>query len=235
MNESESVTEAAKAVQEVAKTTGKAIEVSEKFGGFISKFVTGSLEQAVGIFEDKLKYMRWERQVRYMQRVEQLARDVGLSSPTRVIPLKLAIPLLEAASLEDDDLLQDLWVRLLVNAVDERSHINLQRSYIEILRQLTSLEAKLLQMIYSLPYEQTLHAGIVTGGLPTHVVAHEDDGRDHDPMEPSIEVKLALANLARLGFVVVQKSWGGGEIFKKVNPTLLGMSFVQACTMSSVS
>lgn len=235
MNENESVTETARAVQEIAKTTGRAIEASEKFGGFISKFVTGSLEQGMGIFEDKLKYMRWERQVRYMQKVEQLARDVGLSSPTRVIPLKLAIPLLEAASLEDDDLLQDLWVRLLVNAVDERTHINLQRSYIEILGQLTPLEARLLQKIYSLPYEQTLHAGIVTGGLPAHALSHEDDGKDHDLQEPSIEVKLALANLARLGCIVVQKSWGGGEIFKKVNPTLLGMSFVQACTMASVN
>lgn len=42
---------------------------------------------------------------------------------------------------------------------------------------------------------------------------------------------LSLANLARLGCISIQKSWGGGEIFKLVNPTLLGKSFVEACTL----
>ena len=42
--------EEAKAVQEVFKTTGKAIDASREFGGFISKFVVGSLETGMGIF-----------------------------------------------------------------------------------------------------------------------------------------------------------------------------------------
>ena len=46
-----------------------------------------------------------------MQRAEQLLLEAGLSNPTRAIALKLAVPLLEAASLEDDDYLQDLWAR----------------------------------------------------------------------------------------------------------------------------
>ena len=118
MSNEDPISETAKAVQEVAKTTGKAIDAGEKFGGFISRYIAGSIEQGTGIFEDKLKYMRWERQVRLMQRAEQLLKETGLSQPTRAIPLKLAIPLLEAASLEDDDYLQDLWARLLVNAAN---------------------------------------------------------------------------------------------------------------------
>ena len=64
MNIPDGVNETAKAVQEVAKTTGKAIDAAQNFGGFFSKYVSGSVEQGMGIFEDKLKYMRWERQVR---------------------------------------------------------------------------------------------------------------------------------------------------------------------------
>ena len=64
--------ETAKAIQEVAKTTGKAIDASEKFGTFFSRFAQGSLEQCMGIFEDKLKYMRWERQLRLIKRAETL-------------------------------------------------------------------------------------------------------------------------------------------------------------------
>ena len=118
MSSEDPVSETAKAVQEVAKTTGKAIDAGKEFGGFISRYIAGSIEQGMGIFEDKLKYIRWERQVRFMRRANQLMKQLGLTQPTRPIPLKLALPLFEAASLEDDDYLQDLWARLLVNAAN---------------------------------------------------------------------------------------------------------------------
>ena len=230
MSTDDPVSETAKAVQEVAKTTGRAIDAGEKFGSFISRYLAGSIEQGMGIFEDKLKYMRWERQVRLMQRAEQIQIESGWTEPNRAIPLKLAVPLLEAASLEDDDYLQDLWARLLVNAANGHSHMTLQRAYISVLEQITSLEAAILQKIYALPYEQTRHEGVEVGKLPGEAAVGKDDGVDA-LSEPAEEVRLALANLARLGCIVIQKSWGGGELFKKVNPTLLGKSFVEACTL----
>lgn len=231
MSNDDPITETAKAVQEVAKTTGKAIDAGEKFGGFISRYIAGSIEQGMGIFEDRLKYMRWERQVRLMQRAEQLLKEIGLSQPTRAVPLKLAIPLLEAASLEDDDYLQDLWARLLVNAANAGSHINLQRAYIEILEQITPMEALILQKIYLLPYEDMRHNGVELGKLPNEAVVGKSDGKVMELPEPSAEVQLALSNLSRLGCISIQRSMDGGEIYKKVNPTLLGKSFVDACTL----
>lgn len=229
------VSETAKAVQEVAKTTGKAIAAGEKFGGFISRYVAGSIEQGMGIFEDKLKYMRWDRQVRLMQRAEQLLKEIGLSQPTKAIPLKLAIPLFEAASLEDDDTLQDIWARLLVNAANAESHINLQRAYIEILEQITPQEASILLQIYSLPFEDIRHDGVDVGRLPFEVAVGRSDAKHYEKLtEPSGEIQLALANLARLGCLSIQKSWGGGELFKRVTPTLLGKCFVDACTLQRV-
>ena len=108
---SKAIIESAKAIQEGAKTSGKAIDTVEKLGGFISRYVSGSLEQAVGIVEDKLRYLRWERQIRLMERADQLMAQLGKDTPTKPIPLKLAIPLIQAASLEDDDYLQDMWVK----------------------------------------------------------------------------------------------------------------------------
>lgn len=233
MSNEDPVSESAKAVQEIAKATGKAIDAGQKFGGFISRFVAGSIEQGMGIFEDKLKYMRWERQLRLMQRADQLLQKIGLTQPTRHIPLKLAIPLLEAASLEDDDYLQDLWAKLLVNAANSGSRVTLQRAYIAVLEQLTPLEAAILQKIYALPYDATRHDGVEVGKLPNAVAVGKDDGKQDTLLEPPEDIRLALANLARLGCIVIQKSWGGGELFKKVNPTLLGKSFVEACTLQS--
>ncbi len=231
MSSEDPVSESAKAVQEVAKTTGKAIDASQKFGGFISRYVAGLIEQGMGIFEDKLKYMRWERQVRLMQRSEQLLREAGLTRPTRAIPLNLAVPLLEAASLEDEDYLQDLWARLLVNAANGGSHVSLQRAYIAVLEQPTPLQAVILQKIYSLPYDETRHNGVEASKLPDDVAIWKDFGKHDSLPEPPEEVRLALANLARLDCIAIQKSAGGGEMFKRVIPTLLGRSFVEACTL----
>jgi hypothetical protein len=231
MSNEDSVSETAKAAQEIAKTTGKAIDAGQRFGTFISKYVAGSIEEGMGIVEDKLKYMRWERQLRLMQRADQLLIEAGLTHPTRAVQLKLAVPLLAAASLEEDDLLQDLWARLLVNAANAQSHITLHRAYISVLEQLTPLEAFILQKIYSLPYEQTRHAGIEVGRLPGEVTVGNEGGSNAELIEPDEEIKLALANLARLGCIIIGKSWDGGELFDSVNPTLLGKSFVEACTL----
>lgn len=227
----EEVIEAAKATQEVAKTTSKAIDASEKFGGFIAKYIAGSMEQAMGIFEDKLKYMRWERQIRLIDKADELMKSRGLEKPAKPIPLKLAIPLFEAASLEDNDYLQDLWTNLLVNVSEADSKIELQRSYIDILERLTPIEAQILEKLYSLSYEETQHAGIITGNLPNEVAIFNEK-EDKDLPEPSPEIKLALANLVRLGCVLPKKTWGGGEIFTYINPTYLGMKFVEACTIN---
>jgi hypothetical protein len=48
--ESEAIKETVKAAQEIAKASGKAIDAGSKFGDFISKYVAGSLEQAMGIY-----------------------------------------------------------------------------------------------------------------------------------------------------------------------------------------
>jgi Abortive infection alpha len=228
----EAVKESAKATQEVAKTTGKAIDAAREFGGFISRYISGSLEQGMGIFEDKLKYMRWERQMRLMRRASAYMASIGVDTPTKPIPLKLAVPLLEAASLEDDDYLQDLWAKLLVNSSIEGSPIDLNRSYIDILERLSHLEAKILSVIYAQPEIKVRNRSILTGNLPDSVEV-EDENSKEEPMQPSEEVIFALANLERLGCISLPTSWGGGQIFSTIYPAVLGRKLVEACTLKS--
>lgn len=225
------IEETAKAAQEIAKTTGKAIEAGEKFGRFISKYIGGPLEQGIGIFEDKLKYMRWERQLRLMQRANELLTTLGISGPTRAIPAKLAIPLLQAASLEDDDYLQDMWVKLLVNAADGYSGIDLKRTYIDILERLSPFEANLLEKLYKLPFEEAHAYGIRTDGLPDEVSVGYANGSHKDWEEPSDEIKKALVNLAFIGCISPILAMGGGFHYSHVNPTYIGKYFVDACTL----
>ncbi|UEP58330.1 Abi-alpha family protein [Acidithiobacillus ferriphilus] len=219
--------ETAKAVVEVAKTTGKAIDASREAGRFISRFIAGSLEQGVGIFEDRLRYMRWERQLRLMKRSEEVLHELGFEGPTRPVPMKIAIPLLQTASMEEDDSLQDRWINLLVNAANEKSGVEVNRAYIEILSQITPLEAQILDAIYFLPFAEIQHRGVITSDLPDNVYVAPRNQSEWQ--EPAYEVALALANLARIQTLKPTMVMSGAELYSRVIPTIMGSAFVSAC------
>lgn len=223
-----------KAIGEVAKTTGKAIDMTREFGGFISNFIYGSLEEGIGIFEDKLKYMRWERQLRLMKKSEEFMKEIELEKPLKPIPIKYAIPLFQAATIEDNDYLQDLWAKLLVNSSNKDSGIELCRTYIDILERLSPLEAEILVKIYSLPFEDMKHTGVCTINLPKEVTISSDKQLEVSKSDFANErVLFALANLSRLGCISPQKSIGGGEFFTVVNPTVLGKYLVESVTLNN--
>lgn len=55
--------EEVKAVQEASKSVGKITKMAQQFCCFIAKYISGPLEQGIGIYEDKLKFIRYERQL----------------------------------------------------------------------------------------------------------------------------------------------------------------------------
>ncbi|MDB5531751.1 MAG: hypothetical protein JWO28_66 [Hyphomicrobiales bacterium] len=233
--EIKAVTETAKAVGEVAKTAGKGIEATRELGGFVARFISGSLDQASGIVEDKLRYYRWERQQRLMLRAEEFMRQQGLPAPTRPVALKFAIPLLEAASMEDDDYLQDMWAKLLVNAGDARSESDIRRAYVDILESITPLEARILEAIYTHDFDFGPTADrrvlkVSTHELPSAAEIATYDA-PHDAPPPADDVALGLENLIRLGCLDRTSNWEGIPSILMVQATLLGQAFVRACTL----
>src|SRR5690554_6564084 len=123
------MSEEAKAVQEVAKSTDTAIRSLEKMGKFIANVAGVPIATAIGIAEDKLRYIRWENQLALIDKANEKLAQRGLYRLTRALPLQFAIPLVEAASLEDDGYIQDLWATVLVNAADETVEVQLRRAF----------------------------------------------------------------------------------------------------------
>ena len=227
---SKAIVESGKAIQETAKTARQAIGLAENFGGFISRYIGGSLEQGMGIFEDKLRYIRWERQLRFMERARQLMETIGQDAPTKSIPIKLAIPLFQSASLEEDDNLQDMWAKLLINVSVTDRDIDLRRAYIDILERLSPMEAQILHTIYSLPPHELEGNAIITEHLPDSAPILDAD--DHiELIAPSTDIALSLANLTRLGCIALPTTWNGGQIFSQIYPTIMGYSLIAACRL----
>jgi hypothetical protein len=142
------IEETAKAVQEVAKTTKTGIEATRQVGAFVSRIINEPLEAVVGMFTDKLQFMRAERQLRLVERWPQILRERKIEGALRIVPPKFALPIIENASLEEDDELQDLWANLLASAVDPNFKTTIRSAFIEILKQLEVVDVHVLNAIF---------------------------------------------------------------------------------------
>jgi|CXWL01.1.fsa_nt_gi hypothetical protein len=228
--------EQAKAAGEIAKATGKGIDAAREAGGFFAKYIDGSLEQAMGILEDRLKFIRWEKKLHLLKKADTILKRQGPSLTRRPVPLKLAIPILEDGSLEEDESLQDIWAQLLANAADARSGIEVRRAFLSILKDLSPLDASNLLKIYEAPDPRTFNAIDITG-LPEIAIATAPSmfAFTYTAHVLNPEIEISIRNLARLGLlesVPVSTDMGSliTNVFSGVYRTELGRAFIKACS-----
>jgi hypothetical protein len=80
-----------------------------------------------------------------------MLRDAGL--PPNTVPPRLFLPLIEAASAEDNESLQEMWAGLLANASHDAGAVS--ASFVETLKQLSPAEARFLETLNrSIPDER---------------------------------------------------------------------------------
>jgi hypothetical protein len=224
MNEElKTIQETAKATQELAKATSKAIGATKQLGSFVSKYIEGPLEQTLGIINDKLIYMRWERQYRLIEKANEFLSERGYQVPVNQLPPKLAIPILQNASLEEDNYLQDKWALLLVNASDPNFPLSIEIKHTSILNELSIFDVKLLDKICS--EASNFDNLIVTLELPDKVLP--GDGEIDEGAELSQEVQLSIENLIRLGLL---RNETFSHAMLRVRVMALGWNFYDACT-----
>jgi hypothetical protein len=213
----------AEATKAVAETGGKVIDATTDF----AKIFKGPVAELIGCVADKFKYMRWERQQALIAKSQAYMLTKGLSAPTRELPLPFSVPLLTAGVMEEDDELQEIWARLLVNAGDASTDMELRTAYVEILRGMSAFDVKNLSALAEatanlaagspriLGVMKMLHPELMTpGGAP--------------PLPAALGV--SMANLARLGCAMPSGGLNGSVLFSGMAVTELGMAFYKACS-----
>jgi len=215
----------AKATEATANASKEAIQASRE----LAHFIRGPAGEVVGMLEDYLKVVRFERRVRLWDRVRNILIEKGLGAPTRRIPLKIALPLLENATLEEDDDLQEVWARLLVNGGDANSGIELRRAFVSVLAEMSALDVRNLAMIDSASKlkAESASKGVWThrlpeGGIP---VPLPRPGNDRYEGFLSPELQVSLSNLSRLGCI-----HSVARELLLVDVTPFGRAFIEACT-----
>lgn len=215
----------AKAVEATADASKEAIQASRDLGSFISR----PARVVVGMLEDHLRAVRFERQIRLAERIRHFLAERGLNGPSRIVPLKTFAALLDHATMEEDDELQDIWARLLVNAGDADAGIEIRYAFASVLAEMTVLDVRNLARIAEAVDANTDSdsKGVWTFELPDRAIPFVLGGGKQEEF-PAPDVTVSLSNLRRLGCIVA-----GSELYQMVDLTPFGRALIHACTNSS--
>ena len=149
----EAITESAKALQEVAKTGGKVVDASRRVGGWLDRIFGQGIEDTVAIhWSDQIRTRRieraiydWEKLTELMSKVEARLKIKGIHT-LRFVPPKIALAIIENATIEDDDDLHSLWGNLLATGFDAAAD-QIHKKYISVLADLTRDDAIVLKSL----------------------------------------------------------------------------------------
>lgn len=83
---------------------------------FLGRLINPTAEEVGLLISDNIKYFRFKNQVRILLKTKDYVEKKNIK--IKEIPIKILVPLLENASLEDNDSLQNKWANLLVNMID---------------------------------------------------------------------------------------------------------------------
>lgn len=160
--------EGTKAVLEVLRDLGR----SEPF------------QEVGGIVTDQFRYWRATRAAKLADKVEEKNR-LRRSEGRRTIPLRVVIPAVESAALDERDEMLDLWAELLANFEDPDSGVEVERVFVSLLSEMQPIDVAILRTVAS-------SAGNV-GAKAAPQSPLEGISTDRDA------ILRSLHNLARLG------------------------------------
>lgn len=122
----------------------KGIDIAK---GFVDKLISPSAEEIGLLLKDGIAKWRFNNQVKTLVKAKSICEKYGVSP--RVISPKLLCPLLEYASLEDNEKLQNKWATLLANMVDSDQNVE-NHVFPYLLSQLSIQEFDILENTFEI-------------------------------------------------------------------------------------
>ncbi|MGE5444559.1 MAG: Abi-alpha family protein [Ignavibacteriales bacterium] len=121
-------------------------KLAEKAAEFLSEIINPPLKELGGLLTDQVKFWRFKNQVDIVLKAQHFLDEKGIQP--RKVPVRMLAPLLEHGSWEEASDRQTKWASLLANAANPNCSYDSYSSYVEILRQISPLEAKFLDLLF---------------------------------------------------------------------------------------
>ena len=218
----------ADATKAVAETSDRALKIAGSFGSYFD----GPLHTIAKMMDRELQFIATKRGLRLSDKWSALLAARGQAMPTRHIPPNFVVPLLTTAVLEEDDGLQDTWARMLVNAGDASTKMELRTAYVEILRGMSAFDVRNLSVMAeaTLDFRGKVTIPILeTWNLPNSAKGLDEAAGAGEPLSEA--VGISINNLNRLGCIASASStFGGRPIFAFATVTSLGLALHKACS-----
>lgn len=213
----------------VSKVIEESAKIAERF---LEKLAGPAIEEGGGLLKGQVKFWRFKNQINLLIKAKKFLEDKKLD-PNKVLP-KTAMSILENGSIEQDENLQEMWANLLASYAT--SNLDIQ-SYPHILKELSSMEVKLLTDLYA----SRLQSGLNGVDLLTH--GETKEGICNGLKITAEQYDVMVDNLFRLNLIQPVGSAGAliGEypISVKLNHiihmTSLGVELIEACTRFSTT
>jgi len=141
---------------EVMKTGIEAVASSalKPVNDLITSIFGPAAEEAGLMLRDHVRIFRASRQLRLYKRAAEILREASVTP--QQVPLKLLFPIIENASIEESDELQDRWANLLARAADPKDSDNISIAFPEMLRELSSRQVKFLDALYDYAQQEVM-------------------------------------------------------------------------------
>ena len=120
---------------------------------FDSSLVGPALEELGLSIRDRMRLFRAKNLISISGKLDRILEEKNIdNSRRRTLSMSIGLPLLEKASYQDDDYLQDRWARLVASFItegrdDEDLEFSLDKTYVEILDQFSRLDCELLEYL----------------------------------------------------------------------------------------
>lgn len=189
------------------------VDIAKTANGILPQTVAGTdeaLSTLVGWFNNVVLYPIKKANITYHYKLESFEEDLRnkvvqipdgfLQSPN----LMIAGPTLEALKYTfDEESLRDMYVNLLASAMDVRKDDSVHPSYVEIIRQMNSLDAVLFKFLSSKPgYIKAINPNIgIKGTDSVYVGAVPEWFIAWTPDVNIFQTSAALIRLSKLGII----------------------------------
>jgi hypothetical protein len=220
-----------KAAPEIAKGAA-ALGAAIPFTGVVKRMLGPAADELAERWRDSVRLYRFGRQLECLKKAERMALEAGFTP--QAVPIKLLFPLLEGASLEEDENLHDMWAALLSNAASPDNGNKVRPGFLATLTQMAPDEAAILNWMVELrtgplagPFNKPFSYGELMEAYKT--LGFETVTPSGSLGVDSLVFETCLENLEAEKLIEISVQEFVPSFVKPRALTFRGLSFVMAC------